>query len=262
MSPQGAHGVRHVKSAGQSLHSRYAGVRKASSAQKSPMCATTFAEAEALNQLMAQQAIAAQTLTERPEPMLSPDHGSHGQHMVEAKPGPFFMQSMSNHYLMHLPQNLSITTASPPLTPMMANFMSTGISQQSLMPPISAPPQYANFPDHTPPYSAGPLTNSSWSDAPMTSPDVSIFPIAYHSPLGFSQNCDDTYGQFQQYVLRSDNKSELDFDSPVDHKRTEFYIQEFPNQKEEHANVAQQLAQQKPRNYVFANTAPGDYNAA
>ena len=43
-------------------------------------------------------------------------------------------------------------------------------------------------------------------------------------------------------------------------KKTEFYIQEFPGQKEEHAHVAQQLAQSsKPKNYVFANTTQGDF---
>jgi hypothetical protein len=47
----------------------------------------------------------------------------------------------------------------------------------------------------------------------------------------------------------------------MDQKKTEFHIQEFPNQKQEHAHVAQQLAQQKPKNYVFANTAPHDYTA-
>ncbi|ETI23964.1 hypothetical protein G647_05771 [Cladophialophora carrionii CBS 160.54] len=264
MSPQGPHSVRHVKSAGQSLHSRYAGIRKASSAQRSPMCATTFAEADAFNQLMAQQAIATAPLTEMPEPLLSPDHVSHDFSSVEPEKNPFFIQNMdmSNQYSMPPPQNLSITTASPPATPMIANFMSRGPSQQSLMPPASAPPQYATFPDYTPPYSAGPLTNSSWSDAPMTSPDVPSFPVTYISSVGFPQHYDAVDSQIQQYVLRSDNKSEVDFDSHFDQKKMEFCIQEFPNQKQEHAHVAQQLAQQKPKAYVFANTAPQDYNGA
>ncbi|KIW70507.1 hypothetical protein PV04_02769 [Phialophora macrospora] len=264
MSPQGPHSVRHVKSAGQGLHSRFAGIRKASSAQRSPMCATTFAEADAFNQLMARQAIATTPLTEVPEPLLSPDHVSHGFNPVELEKNPFFIQDMdmSNQYSMQPPQNLSITTASPPTTPMIANFMSRGPPQPSLMPPASAPPQYATFPDYTPPYSAGPLTSSSWSDAPMTSPDVPSFPVSYISSLGFPQHYDIVSSQLQQYVLRSDNKSEVDMDSHLDQKKTEFCIQEFPNQKQEHAHVAQQLAQQKPKAYVFANTAPQDYNGA
>ena len=267
MSPQGSHSVRHVKSAGQNLHSRYAGIRKATSAQRSPMCASTFAEAEAFNQLMARQAMATTPLTELPEPLMSPDHVSSGMHMVQPDQNPFFMQNldMSAQFPMPTTQNLSITTASPPITPMVATFMSRGLSQQSLMPPASAPAQYARFQDFTPPYSAGPLTNtsSSWSDAPMTSPELPSFPVSYLSSLGISHldHNDGINGQFQQYVLRSDNKSEVDFESHLDSKKTEFYIQEFPNQKQEHASVAQQLAQQKPKNYVFANTAPQDYNA-
>ncbi|KIY02170.1 uncharacterized protein Z520_02308 [Fonsecaea multimorphosa CBS 102226] len=260
MSPQAPHGVRHVKSAGQSLHSRYAGIRKASSAQRSPMCASTFAEAEAFNQLMAQQAIATTPLGELSEQLLSPDHVSSG-YVMDPEKNPFFAQpiDVSNQYSMRPPQNLSLATASPPVTPMMAAFMSRAQSQQSLIPPASAPPQFAAFTDYTPPYSAGPLTNSSWSDAPLTSPEMPSFPATHIASLGFPHQCDGLNGQFQQFVLPSDNKSEVDYASHVDQKKMEFYIQEFPNQKEEHAHVAQQLAQQKPKNYVFANTAPQDY---
>ncbi|OQV06323.1 Homeobox domain-containing protein [Cladophialophora immunda] len=260
MSPQAPHGVRHVKSAGQSLHSRYAGIRKASSAQRSPMCASTFAEAEALNQLMAQQAMTTTPLGELAEPLLSPDHMPSG-YVIDPEKNPFFAQAidMSNQYSMRPPQNLAIAAASPPVTPMMAAFMSRAQSQQSLIPPASAPPQYAAFTDYTPPYSAGPLTNSSWSDCPLTSPEIPSFPVTHIASLGFPNQCDGLSGQFQQFVLPSDNKSEVDFVSHVEQKKTEFYIQEFPNQKEEHAHVAQQLAQQKPKNYVFANTAPQDY---
>ncbi|KAH0847352.1 hypothetical protein AYO21_03738 [Fonsecaea monophora] len=260
MSPQGTHSVRHVKSAGQSLHSRYAGIRKASSAQRSPMCAATFAEAEAFNQLMAQQTMGTPSLGDLSEPLLSPDHVSTGYGMDPEK-NPFFAQAMDmpSQYSMRPPQTLSIATASPPVTPMMAAFMNRAQSQQSLIPPTSAPPQYAAFTDYTPPYSAGPLTNGSWSDAPLTSPEVSSFSVSQIASIGFPHQCDGLNGQFQQFVLPSDNKSEVDYASHVEQKKTEFYIQEFPNQREEHAHVAQQLAQQKPKNYVFANTAPQDY---
>lgn len=262
LSPQGPHSVRHVKSAGQGLHSRYAGIRKVSSAQRSPMCAATFAEAEAFNQLMAHQAIATTPLEELPEPQFSPSQGSH-TNMPESATNPFFSQDLNipTHYGMRAPQNLSITTSSPPVTPMMASFTSRAASQQSLMPPMSAPPQYATFPDYTPPYSAGPLTNSSWSDAPLTSPEVPNFPVSGLQFLGYPQHGENMNGQFQHFVLRSDNKPEMDYESFFDHKKTEFYIQEFPNQKEEHAHAAQQLSQQRPKSFVFANTAPHDYNA-
>ena len=47
--------------------------------------------------------------------------------------------------------------------------------------------------------------------------------------------------------------------SSAGQKQTEFFIQEFPRQREEHAHAAQQLAQQKPKNYVFANATPNDF---
>jgi hypothetical protein len=229
-------------------------VRKVSSAQRSPICASTFAEAEAFNQLMAQQAINTTPLTELPEPHLSPNRPMQGVQLMEPEKNGY-------HYSMPPTQNLSMTTTPPATTPMAANIMSRAPSQGSLMPPGSAPPQYATFQDCTPPYSAGPLTDSSWSDAPITSPEIPSFPAGYMSALDYSQHYDGSNSQFQNFVLRSD-KSEVDFDFGLDQKKTEFYIQEFPNQKQEHASVAQQLAQQKPKNYVFANSAPQDYDGA
>jgi hypothetical protein len=260
VTPPVPHTLRHVKSAGQSLNSRYAGIRKASSAQRSPMCVASFAEAEAFNQLMAQQAVNAQTLAELPAPLLSPDIISNNQ-ITDPEKNPFFTPNLdvSHPYSMPGAQDLSMTTSSPPITPLPADFMVRGLSQQSLCPPASAPPQYASFPDYTPPYSAGPMTNSSWSDAPLTSPEMSSFPpVTYVPSLGYPGQGDCMPGHFQQFVLPSD-KSDLLLDGQHDHKKTEFYIQEFPNQKEEHAHVAQQLSQQKPKNYVFANSAPQDY---
>ncbi|KIX07246.1 uncharacterized protein Z518_01899 [Rhinocladiella mackenziei CBS 650.93] len=262
MTPPVPHAVRHVKSAGQSLNSRYAGIRKASSAQRSPMCVPNFAEAEAFDQLMAQQAAAAQSLADLPAPMLSPDLYPNDP-MTDPEKNPYFAQSedLPHQFSMPTTQNLAITTTSPPITPLVPDFMAGAQSQQSLVPPASAPPQYASFPDYTPPYSAGPLTNSSWPDAPLTSPDVPSFPpVTYVPSLGYPSQSDGPNGPFQQFILPSDNKSDLGLDLQADQRKTEFYIQEFPNQKEEHAHVAQQLAQQKPKNYVFANTAPQDYS--
>ena len=258
ITPQIPHTVRHVKSAGHGLNSRYAGVRKASSAQRSPMCVASFAEAEAFRQLMGHQATVAQTLTELPQPLLSPDIVSGGQ-LHEPEKNPFFAQNIDVSHQYQRP--LHIGTASPPITPMAADFMGRGLSQQSLIPPTSAASQYASFPEYTPPYSAGPLTSSSWSDAPLTSPDVPSFPpVTYVPSLGYPQQCDVLSTNFQQFVLPSDPNIDFSLDSQLDQKRTEFFIQEFPNQKREHAHVAQQLAQQKPKSYVFNNSAPRDYD--
>ncbi|EXJ91127.1 hypothetical protein A1O1_04236 [Capronia coronata CBS 617.96] len=255
-TPPVPHTVRHVKSAGHSLNSRYAGVRKSSSAQRSPMCVASFAEAEAFNQLMAQQAINAQTLAELPAPSLSPDLVADTQ-MNDPEKNPFRARNINP---MLATQNLSGTTASPPGSPMMGTSMMRGLSQQSLCPPASAPAHYSSFQDYTPPYSAGPLTNSSWSDAALTSPEMPSFPsVSYVPSLGYAGLSDGLHGQYHHAVLPSDHKSDLTYDAQLDRRQTEFYIQEFPNQKEEHANIAQHLSQQKPRNYVFANSAPQDY---
>jgi hypothetical protein len=255
LSPQGPHSVRHVKSAGQSLHSRYAGIRKASSAQRSPMCATTFAEAEAFNQLMTEQAIINTPLEELPEPVFGHPPQTYA---TEADNGPYFASSATEHRL-RSDHNLSVTTASPPITPVMASYLNRRPAFQNLMPPTSAPPQFATFPDYTPPYSAGPMTNSSWSDAPLTSPELPAFPASYGSSLAFPQQ-EEFASQFENFILRSD-KSELNLDTMYDENKTEFLLTEFPNQKKEHASIAQQFTQQKPKNYVFANTAPQDYTA-
>lgn len=259
ITPQAPHTVRHVKSAGHGLHSRYSGVRKASSAQRSPACVASFAEAEAFRQLMGQQATLAQSLKELPQPLLSPDVITGGS-IHEPEKNPFFAHNIDiSHQYQQRP--LHITTASPPITPMAPEFMNRGLSQQSLIPPASAPAQYASFPDYTPPYSAGPLTSSSWSDAPVASPDVPSFPpVTYVPSLGYPQQSDMLSNNFQQFVLPSDPNTDYGLDSQLDQKRTEFFIQEFPNQKREHAHVAQQLAQQKPRSYVFNNSAPHDYD--
>ncbi|KIW15000.1 hypothetical protein PV08_07787 [Exophiala spinifera] len=258
-APAMPHSIRHVKSAGQALNSRYAGIRKASSAQRSPIT-PSFAETQAFSHLMAQQALNAQTLADFPAPALSPDIVS-SAHMTDPEKNPFFGHNMdmSGQYSLQ-GQTFPASTASPPITPLPSDFMmARGTSQQSLVPPASAPPQYASFPEYTPPYSAGPLTNSSWSDA-LTSPEVTSFPpVTYVPSLNYSQQGDALSGSFQQFVLPSDTTPDIDFEAQMEQKKTEFYIQEFPNQKEEHAHVAQQLAQQKPKNYVFANTAPQDY---
>ena len=150
--------------------------------------------------------------------------------------------------------------ASPPSTPLKTEFMYPG-HIQTMLPPVSAPPQYAGFPDHTPPYSAGPLTSSSWTDGPFTSAEMAIYPssvpaqqVMYPTSLH-----DLNTGFYQQFEMQQQAKVNAPHSSTSEQKQTEFFIQEFPRQKEEHAHAAQQLAQQKPKNYVFANATPSDF---
>jgi len=275
VTPPASHTVRHVKSSGASLNARYAGIRKASSAQRSPMHVSSFAEAEAFNRLMAQQAAVAATaaqsrrpsvqLSDMPIPVLTPDMVAN-LGLTSAEKGGLSTHDMSPYRRLPVTQqHLTMSATSPPTTPFQSesfrpDYMTRGPSQQSMV-PVSAPPRYASFPDSTPPYSAGPLTNSSWSDAPLTSPELPTFPPATCiSSLNFALPSEDLTAHFQQFVLPSDTTLDATIGSSVEAKKTEFHIQEFPNQKEAHAHVAQQLAQQRPKSYVFANTAPKDYD--
>ena len=257
------HAVRHVKSTGHSLNARFGGIRKASSAQRSPINVATFAEAEAFHRLMAQQA-AANAQSYGPDastPIVPTSAGFHTPTQTDEHSG-FAIQRMDLASRFQLPntQHLTLNTTSPPATPFDPHFVHHG--QHLSMPPVSAPPQYATFPEFTPPYSAGPLTNSSWSDAPLTSPDMPNFPqVTYIPSLKYAPKMESPQSQFQQFVLPSDSKPDLHTtNASPEQKKMEFFIQEFPNQKEEHAHVAQQLASNRPKNYVFANSAPSDYD--
>lgn len=255
----GSHSIRHVKSTGHSLNARYPGIRKASSAQRSPLNVTSFAEAEAFGRLVAQQPLleGSNEGTCNNTPLVSPEitmdsqMSTHLQHAFYRQDVPTSAQyppSASTYYS---------TFQSPPVTPFRPDYYMPS-QQPNLMPPVSAGPQYATCPDQTPPYSAGPLTSSSWSDAPLTSPDMATFQLMSHMPLmAYSISTDVATGQYRHFMTSPD-KSEV---SPIlfEEKKTEFFIHEFPGQKEEHAHVAQQLAQQKPKNYVFTNATPNDY---
>lgn len=259
-----SHALRHVKSTGHSLnanyvHAHYAGIRKPSSAQRSPLNVSTFAEAEFKN-LIARHANESGPLTSTTAgsstPIPSPGLMINTQvsdHTVARK------ADLARAYQLAASQHLTLAAASPPATPFAPEYVG---HNQFHMPPVSAPPQYATFADTTPPYSAGPMTNSSWPDAPLTSPEAPNFPGHYLPPLPtLSQSGEHAVHSYSNFVLPSDGKAIYDgAEHGSDSKPTEFYIQEFPNQREEHAHVAQQLASTKPRNYVFANSAPSDYD--
>jgi len=81
--------------------------------------------------------------------------------------------------------------------------------------------------------------------------------MAHMPSMAYSMTHDVPTDQYRHFP-HSPDKPEM---SPTlsEQKKTEFFIHEFPGQKEEHAHVAQQLAQQKPKSYVFANATPNDY---
>jgi hypothetical protein len=248
------HPVRHVKSMGQNLNVRYSGVRKPNSAQRSPLNVATFAEADAFRELLQSQ----QNNGERNAGTTPPTPVSSDE--IIAHQFPFHEDGLYSDQDQHTPhqfyfngQLVNFSMASPPSTPLKPEFYPMHL--QTTIPPLSAPPQYAVFPDHTPPYSAGLPTSSSWSEAQFTSAEMSyqIPHVMYPTAQDFSN------GVFQNFSAPPQPNADMPYASNSDLKQTEFFIQEFPRQKEEHAHAAQQLSQQKPKNYVFANATPNDF---
>ena len=261
--------LRHVKSTGHSLNARFARVRKPSSAQRSPLNISTFAEAESFNSLMAQQNFAAFTpSTTGPEAATPVTH----QHFETAAslPMPAMDVAAQNpEHSTHMPfhttmQQLHPTMTSPPTTPFTTEFYLPANSSSYMMPPVSAPPQYATFPDYTPPYSAGPLTSSSWSDAPLPSPDYPNFPHVAQVPsvTFLAHPSQESHYHFPGILMPSEHRYAQSPLMQPEENKTEFHIQEFPGQREEHALVAQQLAQNnKPKSYVFNNQTQNDFGS-
>ena len=158
--------------------------------------------------------------------------------------------------------NLQYPMQSPPSTPMMSeNYGHVQMQLQAQMAPFSAPPQYAFFPEDTPQFSTGPPTTSSWADAPIITPSYSGVSPAIHmpQPTYVSPIAQEFAGFQSSQGSPPDSNMETPNDGPS--KPTEFFIQEFPQQKEAHAHAAQQLAQQKPTNYSFSNQTPKDFSS-
>lgn len=246
-----AHSVRQVKSMGQNLNVRYSGIRKPSSAQRSPLNVAGFAEAEAYRELLQSQQINADhnAGTTPPTPVSSEEIVAHRFPILEDGLYPDHDRHTPHQFYFN-GQLVNFNMASPPSTPFKPEFYPAHL--QTTMLPLSAPPQYAVFPDQTPPYSAGPLTNSSLTDAQFTSTEMP-YPTA---PAVYPTAQDLSNGMFQNFAAPPQPKTDTPYASNAEQKQTEFRIQEFPRQKEEHAHAAQQLAQQKPKNYVFANATP------
>ena len=255
--------LRHVKSTGHSLNARYAGVRKTSSAQRSPLNFATFAEAETFHALINQQSMASlgseATMAETPVPFVS-------QHFDFPNDEPTTLEYTTvpdYEGYVHVPAPTPMThlhsaLTSPPITPFRTEFMIPAHSGH-MMPPVSAPPQFAHFPEFTPPYSAGPLTSSSWSDAPLPSPDYPIFPQVTQIPnVSFpSQPFSEGVFAIPHMIIPTDQRST----EPLqDVKKTEFVHHEFPGQKDNLASVAQQLQPSgRPKDFVWTNQTQNDF---
>ncbi|KAK5089648.1 hypothetical protein LTR70_006542 [Exophiala xenobiotica] len=249
MTPPAGHALRHVKSTGHSLNNHYPGVRKSSIPYRSPLNFSTFAESEAFRELMAQKA-AEDAVQQQMTPTNTIQMSYAGPHepMVRS----LSQMVHSNATSTDLPSRSQVH--SPPVTPFHPDFYLRTSSMMAQ--PIQS--QYASFADYTPPHSARPLTNSSWSDAPLTSPDLANFPAVNMIPslsyggLGDEQNN-------MPYMLSTEQSSYLQTNTPTESKKTEFFLQEFPNQKEEHARAAKLLDHPRPKHYAFDNKGQRDY---
>jgi len=249
MTPPGGHVLRHVKSTGHSLNNHYPGIRKSSMPYRSPLNFSSFAESEAFRELMAQKAVE-DTAQQQKTPMNT-------SQVSYAGPQEPMVRSLSqmvhnNAMITDMPSQPQVN--SPPVTPFHPDFY---LQTSSMMPP-SIQSQYANFTDYTPPYSAGPLTNSSWSDAPLTSPDLTNFPVNIAPSLSCGGLGDDQNNM--SYMLSTEQGTYCQPNNLTEGKKTEFFLQEFPNQKQEHARAAKMLDHPRPKHYAFDNKGQHDYS--
>ena len=243
------HPLRHVKSTGASLNVHYGGIQKLRATQRSPLNISSFAEAEAFHSMMNNtSAVPVESHS------LSPEE----RHTSIPMPTTNVEDADGSSEFYQLASNMQVNVSSPPSTPLKHAYFNAPHFNGSLAPPPSAPPQYAFFPDYTPPYSAGPLTAGSWSDAPLTSPDQASFGQAMNMPQpSYVSPMIHDYGSVTNFSHPFNSPPEIRSDSQ---KPTEFFIQEFPQQKEAHAVAAMHLSQSKPKNYVFANHTANDFS--
>ncbi|GFF84508.1 LIM/homeobox protein Lhx3 [Aspergillus udagawae] len=263
--PNGAsHGVRQSKSA-QSLGSRYAGVRKASAAQRSPFNLATFAEGATLNSKaemssMLQPAVTTGALAP-PTPLTPEDL----HHLLPATPsdGGYCLSAQPTSHLFPTTQPMQINIASPPATPLAVDMMSS-YSYQGVAPPMSAPAHYTTFPEYSS-CDGAPLTGRSWADATSMPPSEQSFAARCQMEMpsvSYEQAVDPTGATADIGMFSTkDIDMHMSTGGPVaDARPTEFQIQEFPEQQEIHRFVAQQLPSHKPKAYTFAaNSTPHNF---
>ncbi|PKY07588.1 hypothetical protein P168DRAFT_279545 [Aspergillus campestris IBT 28561] len=249
--------VRQSKSA-QNLNARYAGVRKASAAQRSPLNMSTFAEAgAALASAKAEMLHPITTGALAPPTPLTPEDF---QHLLPTSPsdGGYCLSAHPTSQLFPTTQPMQINVASPPATPMMD--MMSSYAYPGVAPPMSAPAHYTSFPDY-----ASCDAPRSWTDATsMPSPEASFHsrcPVPPHgdlSCLSYEQSLDP---EAVENIPVSSSPS-LVYSADVDMSgdvKTEFRFEEFPKQHEAHRYVAQQLPCHKPKQYSFNNTTPNTF---
>lgn len=246
------HSMRHSKSA-QCLNSRYAGVRKASAAPRSPFTFSTFADTGALNSAKAElsrrlrPSVSASTLA--PSTPLTPEDL---QGFLPTTPSDNVIylsaQQPCDQFYSSTPQPMQVNIASPPSTPLAMGAVSP-FAYQNVAPPISAPAHYTTFSDYT--HCDGSLALNSWADAASKDTSfqhsihvpqpISIPPITYEPVVDESSHTADSVS-FSGSPPLDYSIEGTDMSSSGDVKSvTEFYIHEFPEQQGAHQFVTQPL---------------------
>ncbi|KAL4976809.1 hypothetical protein BDW66DRAFT_134358 [Aspergillus desertorum] len=248
--------VKQSKSA-QNLSSRYAGVRKPS-AQRSPLNLSTFADAGVLSSAKTELSTMLQPVTSNslapPTPLTPEDL----HHLVPNTPSAdgYCLSAHPTAHLFPPTQPMQINIASPPATPLGMEMIPS--YPYGVAPPLSAPAHFTSFPDYGCDVS---LQGRNWEATSMPSPEVSFqshchqmnfSSVSYEQPLEQSHSESGTSGS---------PFCDADIQAPGDvSKATEFHVYEFPDQEEAHRFVAQQLPNQKPKAYTFAdNRTPTNF---
>ncbi|KAI2790093.1 hypothetical protein POX_d05597 [Penicillium oxalicum] len=183
------HSMRHTKSA-QCLNTRYAGVRKSSAAQRSPLN-FTFAESGSMKASkadMLRPSVSAASLAP-PTPLTPQDF----QHFLPASPtdSSYCVSAHSRTNFFPTSQPMQINLASPPATPL---DIYSPFAYQNIAPPMSAPAHVSAFPEYMN-CDTMPLTARSWVDTgSISSPEftsgLSVPASNSASPAGFDAAAD------------------------------------------------------------------------
>ncbi|KAJ5366448.1 hypothetical protein N7541_000389 [Penicillium brevicompactum] len=251
----------------QSLNSRYAGVRKASAAQRSPLN-FTFAESGSIKKAekMLRPSVSTNTLAP-PTPLTPQDL----QHFMPGSPtdSNYCMSAHSTTQFFPTSQPMQVNIASPPTTPL---DIYTPFPYQNVAPPMSAPAQVSSFPEYAT-CDTVPMTARSWADTgSISSPEYPAGLQVPHSstvsPMGYDATADHTaqsYGMEPVSGSPSLIYSIEDADMPgsaelAERKRGDFMMQDFPEHDASRYGGHHLASMQKPKAFTFANnTTPSNY---
>ncbi|KAJ5091843.1 hypothetical protein NUU61_006713 [Penicillium alfredii] len=252
--------MRHSKST-QSLNSRYAGVRKASAAQRSPLN-FTFAESGSMKATkadMLRPSVSTSTLAP-PTPMTPQDL----QGFMPASPtdSNYCLSAHSATQFFPTSQPMPVNIASPPTTPL---DLYSSFPYQNIAPPMSAPAHVSNFPEYAP-CDPVPMTARSWAETASLSPEFSngipgaqsstVSPLGYETAIehaGQPFGIEPVSGSPSLIYSIEDADMRGSADPNGERKPTEFMMHEFSEQPDAHRFVSQQLSSAKPKAYPFSN---------